>query len=105
MAYLLIASRDPFCCNDVQPFYALARDLKMRGNDVTLFLVQNGVLPARPSSMSQHLTALSRAGVAVLADGFSLDERGISTLTEGVTRAPLDAVVDHMERGDKVMWA
>lgn len=105
--YLLIASRDPFESNDVRPYYDLASQLKARGNDVTVFLVQNGVLPARRSTASGHLTALANAGIPVLADGFSLDERGISDdrLAEGVTRAPLDTVIDHMERGSKTMWA
>ena len=46
--YLLIESRDPFESNDVAFAYGLASDLAKEGNEVTLFLVQNGVLPARP---------------------------------------------------------
>ena len=50
--YLLIESRDPFDSNDVANFYGLASGLAKAGNGVTLFLVQNGVLPARQSSAS-----------------------------------------------------
>ena len=105
--YLLIASRDPFESNDVQPYYDLASDLRSAGNDVTVFLVQNGVLPARRSAASGKLTALSEAGVTVLADSFSLDERGIGDdrLAAGVTRSSLEVVVDHLETGAKTMWA
>jgi len=105
--YLLIASRDPYESHDVRPYYDLTSQLKARGNNVTVFLVQNGVLPARRSTASQHLTALSEQGVAVLADGFSLDERGIADdrLADGVARAPLSRVVDHLERGSKTLWA
>jgi sulfur relay (sulfurtransferase) complex TusBCD TusD component (DsrE family) len=102
--YLMIASRDPFESNDVQPYFDLAADLKAAGNDVTVFLVQNGVLPARQSSMSAKLTALIDAGVPVLADDFSLDERGISPIA-GVQRSALDVVIDHLERGTKTLWA
>lgn len=58
-SYMLIESRDPFEVNDVAYFYDLASSLKSRGNDVTLFLVQNGVLPARQSS-GADLTVLLR---------------------------------------------
>ena len=104
--YLLIGSRDPFESNDVTRLYALAENLVKSGSKVTLFLVQNGVLPARPCAHSAALSDLSGAGVAVLADDFSLRERGISTdaLAAGVAAAPLDVVIDHMADGNKTIW-
>jgi len=104
--YLLIESRDPFDSGDVQNFYDLASDLARDGHSVTVFLVQNGVLPARPSGKSPALTALAEAGVEVLADDFSLQERGIAAdrLASGVTAAPLDVVVDQLAAGRKAMW-
>ena len=53
--YLLIESRDPFESNDVGYYYDLAADLARRGDEVTLFLVQNGVLPARSGVLSDLL--------------------------------------------------
>ena len=44
--YLLIESRDPCESGDVGNYFELAQGLAGDGNDVTLFLVQNGVLPA-----------------------------------------------------------
>jgi len=75
--YLLIESRDPFESNDVLYYYELSKGLVEAGNEVTLFLVQNGVLAARPSVHSAALSALWQSGVKVLADDFSLCERGI----------------------------
>ena len=41
----------------------------------------------------------------VLADDFALRERGIEgKLTEGVTPAPLDTVVDQLAAGRKTLW-
>ena len=40
----------------------------------------------------------------ILADDFSLRERGISKLAEGVVAAPIDVVVDHLEAGHKTLW-
>ena len=104
--YLLIESRDPFDANDVAYFYELAAGLARDGNEVTLFLVQNGVLPARPSTRSAALADVAGAGVEVLADDFSLRERGISSdrLASGVTPAALDIVIDQLAEGRKALW-
>lgn len=104
--YLLIESRDPFDSHDVAHTYELAQGLAREGNEVTLFLVQNGVLPARRSARSQTLETVARAGVQVLADDFSLRERGITTdrLADGVTPSPLDVVVDQLADGRKAIW-
>ena len=102
--YLLIESRDPFESNDVGYYYELARGLVESGNQVTLFLAQNGVLSARPSAHSDALSALVRSGVTVLADDFSLQERGIANLAEGVNPASIDVVVDHLAAGHKTLW-
>jgi sulfur relay (sulfurtransferase) complex TusBCD TusD component (DsrE family) len=102
--YLLIESRDPFESNDVGYYYDLARGLVEAGNQVTLFLAQNGVFSARPSTRSGALSELARSGVTVLADDFSLEERGISTLAEGVAAAPIDLVVDCLAAGHTTLW-
>jgi intracellular sulfur oxidation DsrE/DsrF family protein len=107
--YLLIESRDPFECADSTHFLELARSLaadKQAGGRVTLFLVQNGVLPARRCERSKDLAALARAGVELLADDFSLRERGIPAerLIPEVKAAPIDVVVEHMAAGRKALW-
>ena len=104
--YLLIESRDPFENNVVARQYDLAANLVKEGNEVTLFLVQNGVLPARPGNCSSLLGNAARAGVQVLADDFSLRERGIAAnkLADGVTAAPLSVVIDQLADGRKTLW-
>jgi hypothetical protein len=104
--YLLIESRDPFDSNDTRFCSDLARQLAAAKNEVTLFLVQNGVLPVRPGPRSADLTSLAGAGVRVLADSFSLKERGIdeNRLASGVDAAPLDVVLDALAEGAKVIW-
>ena len=104
--YLLIESRDPFENNIVARQYDLAANLVKEGSEVTLFLVQNGVFPARPGSRSSLLSDAARAGVQVLADDFSLRERGISAnkLVDGVKAAPLSVVIDQLAEGRKAIW-
>lgn len=104
--YLLIESRDPFDSNDTDFCRDLARQLAGANNEVTVFLVQNGVLPARSGVRSADLTSLAGAGVRVLADSFSLKERGIdeTRLATGVAAAPLDIVLDALAEGAQVIW-
>ena len=104
--YLLIASRDPFESQDVRAFYDLAASLAREQNQVTLFLVQNGVLGARAGEHGSVLAELTRAGVEILADDFSLRERGIheGRLAAVVAPVALDVVIDRLGEGRKTLW-
>lgn len=104
--YLLIESRDPWESSDTGNWQELASSLAREGHTVTFFLLQNGVLPARKSAGSAGLSALASAGVEVLADDFSLRERGIAhdRLAPGIKPAAIDIVIDHMVEGRKVVW-
>jgi|SRR5579862_356282 sulfur relay (sulfurtransferase) complex TusBCD TusD component (DsrE family) len=102
--YLLIESRDPFESNDVCYYYELARGLVEAGKQVTLFLVQNAVLAARPSAQTAKLGTLVASGVRILADDFALKERGIVRLLDDIEVAPIEIIVDHLEAGHKTLW-
>ena len=106
--YLLIESRDPFEYGDPAQFADLALDLAGAGNDVTFFLIQNGVLVTRRGAKADSLRKLGASGkVSVLADEFSLRERGIwrDKLASGVTTASMDQLMDLlMTDGCKAVW-
>jgi len=104
--YLLIESRDPFDSHDSCLFHDLARGQAREGNEVTVFLIQNGVLPARKDSIyADRLTELVENGVTVLADDFSLRERAVRRLTEGVQPSTVDALVTlALTEGTKTLW-
>jgi intracellular sulfur oxidation DsrE/DsrF family protein len=104
--YLFIESRDPFESNDVAFTCELAAGLARAGHEVTVLLVQNGVLPARRGARAEDLRALVRSGVKVLADDFSLAERGIppSRLAAGIEPASIEVVVDNLSAGNKTLW-
>jgi predicted peroxiredoxin len=103
--YLLIESRDQFESADTGFCHDLAQRLAGAGDRVTLFLVQNGVLPARAGAAA-GFTELARAGVEILADDFSLRERGIAVdrLQAGIKPAALEIVVDRLAAGAKAIW-
>ena len=107
--YLLVESRDPFEYADTSYFYQMAEDLCRAGNNVTFFLVQNGVLMARKGITNDAVARLRSAAPAVkiLADDFSLRERAISSdkLADGVTSAGVDDLVDMLAQpGVKAVW-
>lgn len=104
--YLLIESRDPFESCDVAHVLRLAAGLAAEGHQVAVFLVQNGVLPARFGAKADGLGKLAAAGIEVHADDFSLRERAIApeALVHGVSPAPIGLVVDRMAQGWNVIW-
>jgi predicted peroxiredoxin len=105
--YLFIETRDPFESRDTDFIAQTAAALKERDNEVTVFLVQNGVLAARRGARDQYIARLAQAGVRVLADDFSLRERGIAgnELRAGVAQSSVDALVEMLARGEtKAIW-
>jgi len=104
--YLFIESRDPFESVDSKYFSELVQGVSRRGNDTTIFLVQNGVLSARKGSKHNELIrTLIQNKVEVLADRFSLRERAISSLIEGVKVSDVDQLVEVLfAPGTKAVW-
>jgi sulfur transfer complex TusBCD TusB component (DsrH family) len=104
--YLLIESRDPFESCDSSLLHDLAQGQANEGNEVTMFLIQNGVLPARSGSRyADRFAELTRSGVTVLADDFSLRERAVRRLAEGVKSATVDTLVTLvLAEGTKTIW-
>ena len=106
-SYVLIESRDPFDSADTRFVSDTAAALRARGRGVTVFLVQNGVLASRAGARGSEVSRLANAGVTILADDFSLRERGIEVgeMTAGVREASVDALVDLIMRpGTKTIW-
>ena len=104
-AYIFIESRDPFESRDTKFVEETAIAVKERGHNVTVFLVQNAVLAARKNT--RQLERLTEAGVRLLADDFSLRERGIKPdeLTEGIRESGIDTLVGAIAQANiKAIW-
>lgn len=103
--YVFIESRDPFESRDTRFVEETAVAVKERGHEVIVFLVQNGVMAAREST--GRLRSLTEAGVTVLADDFSLRERGIRTdeLAPNIRESGIDALVEAIvQKHTKALW-
>jgi predicted peroxiredoxin len=105
--YIFIESRDPFESRDTRFVEETAAALKQRGNQVTVFLVQNGVLACRRNADDPYLMRLVKAGVTLLADDFSLSERGIRSeeLVHGVRPSSIEFLVEALVQvNTKAVW-
>ena len=105
--YVLIESRDPFESPDTSFLADTAVSLKKRGNNVTVFLVQNGVLTTRKQARKSNLPQLIESGVTVLADDFSMRERGIQSdeCHTAVRISSIDQLVDLVvQENTKAVW-
>jgi sulfur transfer complex TusBCD TusB component (DsrH family) len=105
--YVFIESRDPFESNDAQFVTETATELKRRGHQVTVFLIQNGALAARRNARVARLRELAAAGIELLADDFSLRERGVTTaeMSDGVRESNIEALVDLLIQDEtKAVW-
>ena len=104
--FVFVESRDPHESTDCQTLQELAAGLASRGHHVTLFLVQNAVLPARAGSrFSGQLTGLASRGVRVVADAFALRERAVAECARGVSAANIDELLRLiMEPDTRALW-
>lgn len=103
--YVLIESRDPFESRDTEFVEQTAIALKERGHAVAVFLVQNGVFAARKTT--GRLRRLAEAGVTLLADDFSLHERGIQPdeLAPGIEASGIERLVTAIAQANtKAIW-
>jgi predicted peroxiredoxin len=80
--------------------------LAREGRDVTLFLVEDGVLDARRGPTARPLARALAAGVEVLVDRASLRARGLrgARLLEGTRTAGLDALANRIAAGERATW-
>ncbi len=104
--YLIVDSRDLNEYVSGGYIQKVAARLKEEGNEVTLFLIENGVISARKGAeIGKALTDLSKRGAKILADDISLKARGIERLADGISASGVDHLADLIVDGsDKVIW-
>ncbi|HZF16856.1 MAG TPA: hypothetical protein VE046_13030 [Steroidobacteraceae bacterium] len=105
-SYLLIESRDPFESRGFAQRSELATALAADGAAVTIFLLENAVLASRSAARVRELDKFAKAGVRVLADEFSLRERGIGSeqIAATVKAVPIGTLVEELVAGAKAIW-
>jgi sulfur relay (sulfurtransferase) DsrF/TusC family protein len=104
--YLIFASRDPFSEKSAEETFSWVESLGKNGDEITLFLVENGALAARRTPKAEVLTRLAKSGARVWVDELSAKERGIeeSRIAEGIEVVALDKALDALGDGAKTFW-
>lgn len=104
--YLIVNSRDLQEYTSGEYIQNLAGKLQQKGNEITLFLIENGVLSARKGNeVGKNLTALTKQGTKVMAEDVACRARGITEMGEGITQANIDQLADLVIEGStKIIW-
>lgn len=104
--YFFIQSLDPFIDRVTDTQFSLMSELARAGNDVSLFLIQNGVASAASQVVSPEFDKLLEKGIKIYADKFSLWQREIelTQLKNNIESAELHVVIQAMVNGEKVIW-
>jgi len=104
---LLIETRSSWESGEVGDFLEVAGRLGDHGHRVDLFLIQNGVLLARDGAYPPLADLVSRPGLHVWADDFSILSRSLrpAELLDGITVTGIATLVELLTRpGGKAIW-
>lgn len=105
--YLFIETRDPFTFSDTRFVVETAVALKQNGHNVTVFFIQNGVFALRKNIRASAIPHLLETGVKLLADDFSLRERGILSgeVAHDIQPSNIETLVELLvEENTKAIW-
>src|SRR5918992_435475 len=105
--YLLIETKSPLDGGTYA--FELGQQLRELRHDVTVYLLQDGVLTARRSFKAgqELIQQADHHGLRVLVDAVSARQRGVigDRVAKEVSLADMGELVDHlMERADKAIW-
>lgn len=105
-SYFFVQSLDPFVDRVADTQFSLMSELAAAGNEVSLFLVQNGVASAASQAVCTEFDKLLDKGIKIYADKFSLWQREIEVtqLKKNIEGAELHVVIQAMVNGEKVIW-
>lgn len=105
-SYFFVQSLDPFVDKVTDNQFSLMSELALAGNEVSLFLVQNGVSSAVSQANCPAFDELLDTSIKIYADKFSLWQREIeiTQLKKNIESAELHVIIQAMVNGEKVIW-
>ena len=103
--YLLIQAFDPQEGEVVTPLHELASDLVQEGNEVSILLVDRGVLTPRSVSGVAALARAERTGIEVLVEESSMRAHGVAAteFPHGVHVASDATIADRITAAHRVI--
>ena len=103
---LLVLSKDPYTTETPDLVLDIGLNAKEKGNDVALYLVEDGVTAARKSEFGNKLSEAHKRGIKVYADDKAVLSRSLTgKLINGVEIKEIGALLDFiMDDYDRVAW-
>ncbi len=102
---LLVLSKDPYTTETPDLVLDIGLNAKEKGNDVSLYLVEDGATAARKSEFGNKLAAAQKKGIKIYVDDKSVLSRSLTNkLISGVEIKEIGTLLDYIMQYDKVAW-
>ncbi|NJD52050.1 MAG: DsrE family protein [Candidatus Methanoperedens sp.] len=103
---LLVLSKDPHTTEIPNLVLDIGLNARAKKNNVSLYLVEDGVTAARKSEFGNKLLDAKKKGIRILTDDKAVQSRGlVGKLVEGVEVKEIGTLLDHIiEDGNRVAW-
>ncbi len=102
---LLVLSKDPYTTETPDLVLDIGLNAKEKGNEVTLYLVEDGVTAARKSDFGNKLAAAYKKGIKIYADDKAVLSRSLTNkLGNWVEVKEIGTLLDFIMDYDRVAW-
>ncbi len=102
---LLVLSKDPYTTEIPDLVLDIGLNAREKGNDVALYLIEDGVTAARKSEFGNKLAAAHKKGIKIFADDKAVLSRSLTNkLINWVEIKEISALLDFIMNYDRVAW-
>ncbi|MCZ7355356.1 MAG: DsrE family protein [Candidatus Methanoperedens sp.] len=102
---LLVLSKDPYTTETPDLVVDIGINAKEKGNDVSLYLIEDGVTAARKSEFGKKLEAAHKKGIKIYADDKAVLSRSLTNkLISWVEVKEIGTLLDFIMNTDRVAW-
>ncbi len=103
---LLVLSKDPYTTETPDLVLDIGLNAKEKGNEVALYLVEDGVTAARNGEFGKRLTSAHKKGIRIYADDKAVLSRSLTgKMVGGVEIKEIGTLLDFiMDDYDRVAW-
>jgi sulfur relay (sulfurtransferase) complex TusBCD TusD component (DsrE family) len=102
---LLIMSKDPYTTETPDIVLDIGLNAKEKGNEVSLYLVEDGVTAARKSEFGNKLAATQKKGIKIYADDKAVLSRALTNkIISGVEIKEIGTLLEYIMESDRVVW-
>ncbi len=103
---LLVLSKDPYTTEIPDLVIDIGINAKEKGNEVALYLIEDGVTAARNGVFGKKLTAAHQKGIKIYADDKAVLSRSLTgKMVDGIEIKEISTLLDFiMDDYDRVAW-